>query len=155
MRFSARSLLTLSGLLWIGIGMMLLSLGIRFLTEATDLRAAAMLPKLVLYTGSVEQAMLILVAFALAIGHFKAKFVLAKTVRRTVTRVAAEKDPTLATLFTPATIVLMAGMMSLGMLMNFLGVPLDVRGTIDIAVGAALVNGAVQTFQAAYWQEAK
>jgi hypothetical protein len=40
-------------------------------------------------------------------------------------------------------------MMMLGMIFRYLPIPIDVRGFIDLAIGSALMNGAMLYFRAA------
>jgi hypothetical protein len=40
-------------------------------------------------------------------------------------------------------------MMALGLVFRFLPIPIDLRGLIDVAIGSALINGAMLYFRAA------
>ncbi len=76
-------------------------------------------------------------------------FVLSKTVRRVVTRISSLPLPIrLKDAYSPAYWILIASMMALGMLFRFLPIPLDIRGIIDVAIGSALINGAMLYFRA-------
>ena len=138
MKLQPRTLIIISGLIWFAIGLWLLNLGINFLVEASkDPRKAVIIFS--------ETALFVLLAFALLVGFFKGKFVLSKTVERNTARL---KDAnSLTALFTPAYLILIAVMVGLGILVRFL--PLDVRGFVDVAIGAALVNGAMLYFRKA------
>lgn len=138
MKLQPRTLIIISGLIWFAIGFWLLNLGINFLVEASkDSTKAA-----VIFS---ETALFILLAFALIIGFFKGRFVLSKTVERTTARL--KEATSIFSLFTPAYLVLIAVMVGLGILVRFL--PLDIRGFVDVAIGAALLNGAMLYFRKA------
>lgn len=138
MKLQPRTLIILSGLIWFAIGLWLLNLGINFLVEASkDPRKAAIIFS--------ETALFTLLAVALMIGFLKGRFVLSKTVERNTNRLKTENS--LFSLFTPAYLVLIAVMVGLGFLVRFL--PIDVRGFVDVAIGAALINGAMLYFRKA------
>lgn len=91
-----------------------------------------------------------LVAFGLLIGLLKGQFVLAKTARRVVARIHGLSLPiAFSQVYTPAYWMLIAGMMSLGVLFRVLSIPADIRGVIDVGVGSALMHGATFYFRAA------
>lgn len=138
MKLQPRTLIIVSGLIWFAIGLWLLNLGINFLVEASkDSRKAVLLFS--------ESALFIFLAAALLVGFFKGKFVLAKTVERNTSRL--QNASTLGALFTPAYLILIAVMVCLGFLVRYL--PLDIRGFVDVAIGAALLNGAMLYFRKA------
>ena len=115
-----------SGLIWVLIGTWLLYKGLRLTSTPW------------------------IIACGLLIGFLKGRFVFPKTVQRVVGRIEALSLPIrFSQVYTPAYWMLIAGMMSLGMLFRFLPVPVDVRGLVDIAIGSALVNGATLYFRAA------
>lgn len=138
MKLQPRTLIIISGLIWFAIGLWLLNLGINFLVEASkDPRKAAIIFS--------ETALFILLALGLLIGFLKGRFVLSKTVERNTARL--KESNSLASLFTPAYLVLIAVMVTLGILVRFL--PIDIRGFVDVAIGAALINGAMLYFRKA------
>lgn len=101
-------------------------------------------------TGTPQKTAAFFIATGLLIGFFKARFVLIKTVRRVVARIAALPLPIpFKQVYGPTYWILLGSMMALGMVFRFLPIPIDVRGTIDVAIGSALLNGALFYFRAA------
>ena len=129
MRFSHRTMITLSGLVWLAVGLVLLPLGLRFLAQEENI------------TLSIG-----LIVLGLTVGYFKGKKVLAKVAVAQATRIATLPNPApVSQLYTPRYYLLLASMIGLGMAVKWL--PLPVRGFIDVAVGSALINGAMTFFR--------
>ncbi len=129
-----REWIAISGLIWLGIGMMLLYKGLHLIAQS-DIQ---------------EKMATLWVAIGLLIGFFKGRFILAKTVRRVVLRIISLNLPIrLNEVYAPAYFLLIGGMMGLGVLFRFLPILQEFRGMIDIAIGSALVNGAILYFRAA------
>jgi hypothetical protein len=77
--------------------------------------------------------------------------VLSKSVMRMVGHVRALPTPApLWKIYPSKFYLLIALMMSFGFLLRFIGVPEDIRGVVILAVGTALVNGAMQYFRQAF-----
>ncbi|PJD98256.1 MAG: hypothetical protein CK425_00830 [Parachlamydia sp.] len=148
-KVSHKTLVAISGSVWIGVGLFLLQLGIGLLLEAMRIQLIVQTDKFPILNflagmGGVKVAALMLVILSLIVGFFKGRFVLRKTVVRSVARIRSFPDPTMIYhLYSKGNIVLILAMMGLGMLMRFLGVASDVRAFIDIAVGMALIQGGV------------
>jgi len=147
------AMLVLSGLVWMAVGCFLLPLGINFVVESI-LKDNAALPHPVLnflapYTGGLDQAALIWIAFALMVGFLKGRTVFAKSVQRSVNRIQQLPNPSsIAKIYTPAYYILLASMVLLGVLVRY--TTLDIRGGVDIAIGSALINGAMLYFRKAW-----
>ena len=149
-RFSHAALIILSGVIWFAVGCFLMSLGARFLVNAITLPGAPLLQWMSSLTGGKEESALILVLAALLVGKFKAKKVLSKAAGRGISRLHAMSAPlSLTALYSKPYLLLLALMMAMGMGMNFLGVPKDIRGLVDLTVGAALIQGSLYYFKAA------
>ena len=130
MQCSHKTLLTISGVIWLSIGLFLLNLGITFITQGQ-------------LTGQENSSMFYIV-IALIVGQFKGRFVMTKAAQRSFDRITALKNPTsLNNLYTRGNYLLIVLMMGLGMLMKYISLPYMIRGFIDIAVGAALIQGAL------------
>lgn len=147
-----KTLLSISGAIWLLAGSLLMWKGIGYLTKAPKIDISnseyPLLSKLVPFLGSVESGILMLLSFALLLGYFKGKFVLGKSAKRVVDRIHTLPNPaSIATMYSPQYYVLLGGMIFLGISMKYLGVPEDVRGVIDVAVGAALINGSMFYFK--------
>lgn len=148
MRLKHTHLVVLSGLLWLGIGLLLMTKGLYFITQASG--DCKMLSQLAPYVGTREQGMVLLIALALLAGLIKARTVLLKAVKKVVTRIVSLESPvSIGMIYDKRYYALMGVMMGMGLMMNWLQVPADVRGTIDVAIGSALINGAMAYFRMA------
>lgn len=144
-----RTWIALSGFTWFLVGIFLLYKGLRLIAEAAFL-SGSLCHKMSPLVGSAQQAASLLMASGLIIGFFKGRFVLSKTVKRVVLRIVSLPLPIrLKDAYSPSYWILIGSMMALGMFFRFLPLPIDVRGTIDLAIGSALVNGAMLYFRAA------
>jgi hypothetical protein len=140
--------ISFSGVLWFVIGVFLLLVGVKFVVYAS-VKGAPHSPLFALFK-SKEQGALVFVACGLLLGFVKGRFVLRKTVSRVVKRIRSLKMPIrFFDVYSWSYFALIALMMLLGMTMRWLAIPSDIRGVIDIAVGSALMNGAMLYFRAA------
>lgn len=150
MQLRHSTLVAISGVIWLAIGIFLLTLGLNLLT-GTLVSVEKNYPLLSIlngFIGSHEQSVILLVAVSLAIGYFKGRYVLAKSAHRVVTRIQTFPNPTsVGNLYSIPYYLLIVGMMGLGMLIKVFGVPSDIRGFVDVAIGAALINGAMIYFR--------
>lgn len=150
---SHRPILILSGLIWLGMGIMLCGMGLNF-TMAALLQANASLPcplfcSLAPWVGGKEAAACWFMGGAILVGTVKGQFLLSRTVMRHVLHLSALPLPfSLKHIYPPRQIFLIGIMVLIGMGMRLL--PLDVRGVIDIAVGGALLQGAFRYLRVAY-----
>lgn len=152
MKLSHSKLIFISGLVWLAIGLFLLPLGMRLLLGAAFAIAVPtpLLTPLAPLVGGAQQAALFIVVIGLLIGYTKGRFVLAKSVRRSIARILTFSNPTsIANLYSRGYYMLMALMICMGMAIKWFGLPDDVRGLIDVAVGAALIQGAMLYFRLA------
>jgi hypothetical protein len=148
------TLIFLSGFVWLAVGCFLLPLGLNFIV-ASLLKENAMQPHPVLnfiapYVGGLDQAAIAWIVFALLIGFIKGRRVFSKSVQRSVKRILALPNPSsLSKIYAPSYYILLGSMVLLGVLVRF--TTQDIRGGVDIAIGSALVNGAMLYFRQA-WQ---
>jgi len=157
MKFKHRTLIMIAGLVWFAIGIFLLSLGIRFIMETVRDPSLAyqpgrfsMLALVANFVSDRNNAVIILLTFGLLLGFLKGRMVLGKTAQRQVTRISTLPNPAnLRHLYTKAHYILIASMIGLGISLRFIPITLDTRGMIDIAVGSALMNGAMLYFRSA------
>lgn len=156
-KFSHATLIAVSGFIWLAIGGFLLSLGLRLILGSIQPEFAyfekhlPLLDNLTPIFGGIEQAALLLIAFCLMIGYFKGRYVLGKSARRGVARLLTFPNPTsIGNLYSSKYYLLLGAMVGLGMSIKYLGLPNDVRGAVDVAIGAALINGAMIYFRLAY-----
>jgi hypothetical protein len=152
MHLSHRALKVLSGSIWFAVGLWLLPKGLRFLEEASRSHVGSPWIDLIApYTGSIESALILMIAVALFIGYFKGTRVLGKSAHKGSDRIQTLSNPAPITqLYKPSYFLLLGVMMAIGMGMNYFAVPLDIRGFVDVAVGAALINGSMVYFRRAF-----
>lgn len=144
MHVSHSTLIKLSGTLWLCIGFFLLTLGIFHLVNGEIHPLKTSISPVF---GGIEEATVALVAIALLIGYMKGRFVLGKSSQRIVKRIRSFPNPTSITnIFSPAYLLLIGSMVLLGISIKYFGLPHDIRGFVDIAIGSALINGAVVTY---------
>jgi len=149
-KFSHPMLIVISGIVWLAIGAFLLSIGLNFLVESgkAPTGSFAFLDLLSKWFGSKDQAVLTLVVLGLAIGYFKGRFILGKAARKGVDRILSFPNPSsLASIYSIRYIALLAVMIGIGVSFRIFHLPFDIRGFIDVAIGAALLNGAMIYFR--------
>jgi len=139
---SRSTLLKISGLIWLAVGLLLLLKGVYYLSQCTMGLGDS--------DGSMKAKILFLaiwVAIALCAGFFKARYVLMRSVKRATKRLLALKGPvSLRHLYDWKGWVLLLGMMLIGMAFRLTSIPAQWRGVVDIAIGSALFHGALITF---------
>lgn len=139
-----------SGIVWFIVGVFLLVFGVKLIVFASlePKRETFLLNKLFSITKSKERAALLLLVLGLILGFAKGRFVLSKTVMRVAKRISSLPEPIkISQVYPVGYIGLIGCMVLLGMAMKWFAVPLDVRGAIDVAVGSALMNGALFYFR--------
>ena len=146
------AMIIFSGTLWMSVGVLLLSLGLSLLNNIIALPAGnyPLASLLSSYAISTEVCAILLIALGLLIGYFKATRVLHKIVKRNVDIInSLPTGASFTKVFGLRYWLLIALMMALGMGIRFFGVPDDIRGLIDVAVGAALINGSMAYYRSA------
>jgi hypothetical protein len=139
-----------SGILWFVIGVSLLYKGLHFISEATFRTETLSFQMVGRVFATPQQAGTFLIAVALITGYLKAKFVLSKTVERVVLRIESLPSPIrFRDAYSRSYWILIGSMILLGMSFRFIPISIDLRGAIDLAIGSALVNGAMLYFRAA------
>lgn len=135
MKVSHKTLLALSGMVWMAIGVMLLRLGIIYMMDGSFMNEGQ------------ETFACLLIALALIAGNIKGKFVMRKAAVKSFKRITSYENPTsIFNIYNGANYALILVMMTIGMGMGLIGLKPDIRGFIDIAVGAALIQGAIHYF---------
>ena len=146
----------ISGLVWLGVGLFLMPLGVSLLLSTLGIdhttdRSYPLIQSLSPLAGGLEQTVLILLCLGLLIGFFKGRFVLGKSAKKGIERIRQFSNPTpLSNLYSLKYFILILGMIGLGIGIKWAGISNDVRGLIDVAIGAALINGAVIYFRSAF-----
>jgi hypothetical protein len=151
MRLNHVSAIAFSGLIWLLAGFFLLRKGLHLIlmTSLPD-GDGGLLTYLAQIAGNKEQAGLLLILVGLFLGYIKGKTVLAKTVKRVVERIFSLPSPVkFSQLYTSRYYVLIAIMVGLGLLLRWVHLAEDIRGVIDVAIGSALLKGAILYFRSA------
>jgi hypothetical protein len=154
MSLSKTTWISISGVIWFVIGVGLLTLGLNFIVYKAQIdtqETTSLIAKLAPIAGGRDQAALVLVLIGLMVGFFKGRFVLGKTVKRVCEHIVKLPTPIKITqVYSKMYILLICSMILLGMSMKWLGLPMEIRGAIDVAIGSALMNGAVAYFRVAF-----
>ena len=155
MKLNHPALVFISGIVWFIVGLYLLPLGLNLVTGILQPGHAAthyyLLDNLAKVFGGRDQAALAIIALGLLIGHFKGKYVLGKSARSGIERVLSFPSPVpLSKIYAKKYYILLGSMILLGVSIKVFGLAPDIRGFIDIAIGAALINGSLIYFRTAY-----
>ena len=123
-----------SGVIWMSVGIFLLTKGFSLLLHPTS--------------GPVEQTSLALVALGILIGFLKGKFILAKTSARVIAKILQKPNPcSIFSVYSKGYLGLLLGMMAMGMALRWVSIPYEIKGVIDVAIGSALTNGSAYYFR--------
>lgn len=159
MKLSKKSVLILSGFFMLASGGMLISKAAHYFSLAfTEFLATSpsyntflfmhMQPLISLWDLSPEVSLALIMALATFVGLMKGRMVMGKVVDRSVAHVdSLGGSVPLWRLFPVKSLMLIGSMMLLGMLFNRLSLPFDVRGAVDMAIGVALIRGALFFFR--------
>jgi hypothetical protein len=132
----------------------LLTLGLHFIVYKAQVEmyeASSLIAKIAPLVGGREQAALVLITIGLILGFIKGRYIFAKTIRRIVARILSLNPPIkISQVYSKGYLLLIGGMIFLGLSMRWLGVPTEIRGIINVAIGSALMNGAVAYFRIAF-----
>jgi len=152
MKFQKHTLITIAGFIWFFVGIMLLLKGLQLLfieAHLTGHKGGPLITGLMYaFTGAIMPTILVIFLLGLLVGFAKGKWALGKAAKRTVKRIYQMKGPIrLSKLYRLHDYVLVMGMIALGRLMHWRHFPSDVHGFIDIAIGSALIQGAMIYFR--------
>ncbi len=150
MIFSKRTWFIVSTVTWLGIGVMLLMKGLRLVVGAAELATGStpLLKTFLTFAGTRHQGALLIICLGLFIGFIKGRTILAKTVNRIADRINLHPGGlTLNQAYDRKYWIILGLMMGLGVLFRLLPIPKDIHGAIDVAIGSALINGAMLYFR--------
>ena len=148
MKISHKLAVRIYGALWFGVGLMLMFKAIPLIVGAAAKKDLPLIKGFQSLVGNAEQAALILVVMGLILGMLKGKTVLAKAAKKSVDRVKTFANPMpLSRLFSLRYFLILFVMMALGMGLKVFHLAEDIHGLIDLAVGSALIQGAVAYFR--------
>lgn len=150
-KLSHAALVAISGVIWLAVGCFLLPQGLKLLLTSPSSDAEAPLLRLLApYLGGAETTALLLIVLCLLVGRLKGNYVLRKSVQRSINRIVTFPNPTsIANIYSRGYYLLFGSMVLLGMSIKWLGLANDIRGVIDVAIGAALITGAMLYFRQA------
>lgn len=141
MKVRHTAVIVVSALSWLVIGVFLLTKGFYLLLQPTT--SSCLWEKLSFFSTRPEEKGLILVCLGLVIGFLKGRLVLSKTATRLIGRLESFPNPCPIALIYPKYYwILLLSMVFLGVSLKWLPIPFDFKGVIDVAIGAALTNGA-------------
>ena len=160
-RLSHSKLYTISGLVWLGVGLMLLNTGLVLIMSGFQTNHfspdgySIFFSWLSSFCSSPDNAAILLIGIGLILGFVKGRFVLQKAALKSYDRISQLESPTsLHNLYTRSNLLLIATMIAMGMGLRYFGIPCDIRGWIDVIVGSALTQGSVAYFQYASFAKA-
>jgi len=134
MRFHPWNILLFTGLMWLAIGFMLTLKGLNLLVGAMPVTS--------------QQTCMFLICTALLIGFIKGRFVLSKTVKKVSVHLLSQKgDLKINEAYPKSYRFILAGMVLLGFVVKMLPIPKTALGFVDLAIGSALVQGALHYFR--------
>lgn len=133
------------------VGTMLLSMGLGFIVEGSQSARIGdfpLLDTLYPYMGGFEEAALVMIAFSLLVGYMKGRYVLGKSANKGVERILTFTNPMhIKNIYSAKYYILLGLMVGLGISIKYMGIPKDIRGMVDVAIGSALINGAMFYFR--------
>lgn len=141
----------ISGISWLAIGSYLMVKGLNWIVIAMAQPEPSHLIKwLASFAGSIQQGALVLICASLLVGFIKGRTLLARTVKRVISHLQAQKPPVhFLAAYDRKYFIILGSMIGLGLLMRWLALPPDIHGGIDVAIGSALINGAMLYFREA------
>ncbi|MFZ0565867.1 MAG: hypothetical protein WAM28_06760 [Chlamydiales bacterium] len=155
LKYKHRTLVILAGMVWLLVGIFLLTLGIRLILYTISHpplifypRRFSLLTSLSGYFSSQYNGIVVVLSCCLFIGYLKGRFVLSKSVQRQVDRIFSLPNPAhLKYLYSKGYYILMGSMVCLGFLIRFFPIAPDTRGAVDVIIGSALINGSILYFR--------
>ena len=152
MKYSHRTWIVISGLIWCAVGVLLLVKGLFYIVNSAASPAieSSVLNAIITLTGTAEQAALFLISFGLLLGFIKGRYVLVKTVRKIVNRILSMNVQIhWRDVYPKSYFIILFTMMLMGMMFRWLPISLVIKGFIDVTIGSALINGAFLYFREA------
>lgn len=152
LKLNHATLIFLSGLIWLSIGCVLLPLGLNSIISCLLIEnsgnAHPFLNFLSPYAGGIEASALCIIASVLFVGYIKGTRIFAKSVVKTVSRICAYENPvSISVLYSPSYLLIVMTLCVFGFLLRF--APEDISGAVYIAMGSALIHGAMTHFRQA------
>ena len=148
-KLSHTVMIYISGLIWLVVGLMLLRIGVNLFAPLFDSPGESTpLLNLLSPLFGERNALIGLIGAAALIGYVKGRFILGKSARKGVERILTYSEPMpITSLYSPKYFILLGAMIALGVSIKYMGIPNDIRGFIDVAIGIALLTGAQVYFR--------
>lgn len=132
----ARHWIFITGGMWFLIGSMLMVKGLKYMNLAKD-------------QIQDTEFLSVLMFLSLMLGFLKGRFIFAKTVKRIIANICSHSDKiTILNVYPLSYWLVLAVMSCMGMLVKKLSLDIHYLGAIDLVIGSALINGAMQYFRA-------
>lgn len=132
---NAKKWIMFTGVVWFAIGCMLMTKGIKYLALAK-------------ISDVSSDFCMLLTFFGLILGYLKGRYIFAKTVNRLVSRIQSIKGSiTLFNVYPVSYWAIMVAMSFMGVFIKALPLNIEFLGMIDLAIGSALINGAMLYFR--------
>lgn len=152
MKFEKHSLITVVGLVWFVVGIFLLFSGLQliFLTALLNGQSFTPILSVVMYafTGAVIPSIVVSVFLGLLLGYAKSKWAFVRMIRKTVQRIYPMPGLVrISSLYRLHEALLIIAVIALSRIAKILHFPPDIQGVINIAIGSALISGAVVYFR--------
>lgn len=155
--FRKKSLIAIAGGIWVFIGLLLLIKGCYLLLIASKSEGEPLIHGLAnLFSLKTPSILIILTGAGLVLGWLKGRFLLMKSVKRTIERLQPLTGLIhFSTLYRLQDYLLISGMIILGRFLQWIRCPSDLRGLLNVAIGSALLVGAVFYFRFASKEKAE
>ncbi len=144
MKVGRNTAIAFSGILWMGVGILLLVKGFSLvLSPGVGERSGFLFFYAKKLAGNSQQAALLLICLGLFLGFLKGKMILSKTAKRVIQKIQDLPSPApFFSLYSKSYLLLLASMMMLGFVFKWVPLSFDIKAVVDVAVGSALTNGA-------------
>lgn len=148
-------MIVISGVIWSIVGILLMTLGMHHIMDAMRLwddLAISSSPSLLKYLSTFlqkpEHALTVIIGICLLVGYLKGYFILNRSIKAGVQRILSYPNPSeIKNLYSKKYYLLIIGMMMLGVILRAAKLPEDIHGAIDLAIGSALLKGALTYFK--------
>lgn len=152
MKFEKHSLISIVGMVWFIVGIFLLFSGLKLIFFTGLIKGQSFTPiiSVIMYafTGAIIPTMIVIVFLGLLLGYAKSKWAFVRVIRKTVQRIYPMPGLVrISNLYRLHEILLIFAVIALSRIVQFIHLPLDIQGVVNIAIGSALINGAVVYFR--------
>lgn len=152
MKFEKHSLITIVGMVWFIVGLALLFSGLEMIFLIDFLQGQTFTPLINIlmyaFTGAIIPSIIVICLVGLLLGYVKSKWALVRMIGKTMERIYPLSGLVrISNLYRLHEALLVIAVITLSRVIKIFPIPLDVQGVINIAIGSALINGAVIYFR--------